>query len=273
MMSSANQWETFYDRHAPHYDRGAFTHHTASEVEFLLDVLALPAGARILDVGCGTGRHAVELASRGYRVVGLDISSGMLLQAVAKARAAGVDVEWVHMDAASYVAREPFDAVLCLCGSAFTMADLEANPAEHDSAVLRGIAGALKPAAPLVLTTPNGYRRIREITAEEVSSGMFDPATMVQLREDHFAIGGAEGQMRYKERLYILPELIALLAEHGLEVEHAWGGTAGRWGRRPLEMDEIEMMVVARRLPGDITNRTGTADVRPARPLTGTAQE
>ena len=129
------------------------------------------------------------------------------------------------------------------------MADLEADPAEHDGAVLRGIFGALKPAARLVLTTPNGYRRIREIAAEEVASGMFDPATMVQLRTDEFAVGGAAGPMRYKERLYILPELIALLSEHGLEVEHAWGGTAGRWGRRPLELDEIEMMVVARRAP------------------------
>lgn len=242
-----NQWEDFYDRHAPYYDRGAFTHHTVAEVDFLLDVLALPAGARILDVGCGTGRHAIELARRGYSVTGVDLSSGMLLQAIAKARAAGVTVEWVHGDAVSYVAREPVDAVLCLCGSAFTMADLDADPAEHDATVLRSITASLKPGAPFLLTTPNGYRRIREVTGEETAQGLFDPATMTQVRDDEFTIGGAAGRMRYKERLYILPELIALLAEHGLPVEHAWGGTAGRWGRRPLEMDEIEMMVVARR--------------------------
>ena len=46
-------------------------------------------------------------------------------------------------------------------------------------------------------------------------------------------------------------ELIALLAQHGLAVEHAWGGTAGRWARRPLELEEIEAMVVARRMSGD----------------------
>ena len=247
-MTAPNQWQAFYDRHAPHYDRGAFTHHTVAEVDFLLDVLALPVGARILDVGCGTGRHAIELAGRGYDLTGVDLSSGMLLQAFAKARAAGVNVEWVHGDASSYVAREPVDAVLCLCGSAFAMPDLEADPVEHDAAVLRCIAASLKPGAPLVLTTPNGYRRIREVTSEEVTAGTFDPATMVQVREDEFAIGGAEGRMRYKERLYILPELISLLADYGLVVEHAWGGTAGRWGRRPLEMDEIEVMVVARRV-------------------------
>lgn len=246
-MTTPNQWEAFYDRHAPYYDRGAFTHHTVAEVQFLLDVLGLPPGAHILDLGCGTGRHAIELARRGYSVTGVDLSSGMLLQAVAKARAAEVTVEWVHGDAVSYVAREPVDAVVCLCGSAFTMSDLSADPAEHDAAILRGIAASLKPGAQLVLTTPNGYRRIREVTDEEIASGLFDPATMTQVREDEFTIGGAAGRMRYKERLYILPELIGLLAEHGLVVEHAWGGTAGRWGRRPLEMDEIEMMVVARR--------------------------
>jgi len=247
-MTKRNQWEDFYDRHAPYYDRGAFTHHTVAEVDFLLDVLALPAGARILDVGCGTGRHAIELAARGYHVTGIDLSSGMLLQAITKARAVGVDVEWVHGDAASHVAREPVDAVLCLCGSAFTGADLNADPVEHDAAVLRGIAASLKPGAPLLLTTPNGYRRIREVTDEQIAAGAFDPASMVQVREDEFTIGGAEGRMRYRERLYILPELVALFAEHGMAVEHAWGGTAGRWGRRPLEMDEIEVMIVARRV-------------------------
>jgi hypothetical protein len=53
--------------------------------------------------------------------------------------------------------------------------------------------------------------------------------------------------MLYRERLYTLSELVSLLGQHGFETRHAWGGTAGRWGRRALEMDEIEMMVVATR--------------------------
>ena len=248
-MSSTNQWEAFYDRHAPYYDRGRFTHHTVAEVDFLLDVLGLPAGAAIADVGCGTGRHAIELATRGYRVTGIDISAQMLLQAMRKARAANVEVEWRHADAAASIPRGPFDAALCLCGSAFTMADFAAEPATHDAAILRNIAAALHPEAPFVLTTPNGYRRIREVSDADIAAGRFDPATMVQLREDDFAIGGAAGKMRYKERLYTLPELIALVTAHGFAVEHTWGGTAGRWGRRPLELDEIEVMVVARRAP------------------------
>jgi len=242
---TSNQWETFYDRHAPFYDRGAFTTHTVAEVDFLLDVLGLEPAAIVLDIGCGTGRHAIELARRGFRVTGVDLSAQMLLQAMAKARAESVTVEWVHADATTYAAREPVDAVLCLCGSAFTMADLAADPLAHDRAILANIHASLRPGGAFVLTTPNGYRRIREVADNDVTAGHFDPATMVQVRDDDFAIGGAEGRMRYKERLYILPELIGLLESSGFVVDHAWGGTAGRWGRRSLELDEIEVMVVA----------------------------
>ncbi len=243
-MANANQWEDFYDRHAPYYDRGAFTHHTASEVAFLDDLLQMPPGSRILDLGCGTGRHSIALAERGYRVTGIDLSEGMLTEARGKSRAAGVEVEWGQADATMYVAEEPFDAVLCLCGSAFTMVDLEGDAEAHDRAILENVAASLRPGGAFVLTTPNGYRRIREV--EEDDPG-FDPVTMTQVRVDDFTVGGASGPMRYKERLYIVPELVALLGETGFEVEHVWGGTAGRWGRRPLELDEIEMMVVARR--------------------------
>jgi SAM-dependent methyltransferase len=168
----------------------------------------------------------------------------MLEQARLKAAEQGVEVRWVHADATAYVAAAPYDAVLCLCGSAFTMPDLDADADAHDRAILANIAASLVPGGTFVLTTPNGYRRIREL---EPGDKGFDPATMTQVRVDDFTVRGAQGPMRYKERLYILPELIALLERSGFEVEHTWGGTAGRWGRRPLELDEIEVMVVSRR--------------------------
>lgn len=74
-MSTNNDWVTFFDAHSSIYDENIFTKNTLYEVDFLLEELQLSPGARILDIGCGTGRHSIELAKRGYRMTGLDRSS------------------------------------------------------------------------------------------------------------------------------------------------------------------------------------------------------
>ncbi len=84
--SDPKAWEEFFDAHAPLYDQNDFTQNTVGEVDFILDELSVPAGASILDVGCGTGRHSIELARRGYDVTGLDLSAQMLARAAASTR-------------------------------------------------------------------------------------------------------------------------------------------------------------------------------------------
>ena len=95
-MRKRNEWVEFFDGHAPVYMSNPFTRDTVKEADFLVEELNLPPRSRILDIGCGTGRHSIELARRGYQVTGVDISSGMLTEAKKRAEEAGVSVEWVH---------------------------------------------------------------------------------------------------------------------------------------------------------------------------------
>src|SRR3990170_3609765 len=144
-------WRAFFDGHAPSYMQNVFTRNTRAEVEFLVEELRLTTGDRVLDMGCGTGRHAVPLARRGCRMVGIDLSRGMLRQAQAAAKQASVAVDWVQADAALFVTPDRFDAAYCLCEGAFGLIGAGEDPLMHDAAIARNLARCLPPGARVVL--------------------------------------------------------------------------------------------------------------------------
>jgi len=239
-------WREFFDSYAPLYMNEVFTADSVREVELLVEVLGLPAGATILDVGCGTGRHAVELARHGYRVTGLDISAGMLAEAAKAAKEACVEIELVQADATAFSFARGFDAAACLCEGAFTLVGAD-DPFDHDLAILRNVLAALKPGAPFVLTASNGMRLIRSATPEQVEAGRFDPLTLSESYDMEWETPEGARSVPVRERGYVPSELRLLCRMAGFEVEHVWGGTAGSWGRRPVDLDEWEIMVVMRK--------------------------
>ncbi|GBF76920.1 SAM-dependent methyltransferase [Paenibacillus sp. 598K] len=240
-----NNWETFFDAHAPHYMSNGYTKNTVAEVDFLLTELTLLPGSEILDIGCGTGRHAIELAKRGYRVTGVDISAGMLAEAARQADEAQVHVDWVHSDATVYVPTKRFDAVLCLCEGAFGLVGRDEEPITHDMAILGVISDALKPCGRLILTTLNAYARVRSLTQEDVAAGRFDPVTMIEHAMTEWELPEGKQQVEVKERRYFPFELKTMMAQVGLLVTDVWGGTAGNWQRASINLDEIEIMLIA----------------------------
>ena len=247
-MTRRNEWEEFFDGHAAVYMDNSFTKNTLEEVEFVLEELSLPPGNSILDVGCGTGRHAVELARRGYQVTGVDISAGMLAEAEKAAREAEVEVELIHADATRFTSDKLFDAAICLCEGAFSLLGSEDDPIEHDLAILFNIHAALKPRARFILTTANACRLIRQATQEDVEKGRFDPLTMVEVFTVEWDTPQGKKSLLVRGRSYVPTELAMLFRQAGFEVEHIWGGTAGNWGRRKIQLDEMEVMVVARKV-------------------------
>ncbi len=246
-MTSSNQWEEFFDSHALYYMQNRFTKNTLVEVDFLLEVLEIAPEASILDMGCGTGRHAIELAKRGYKVTGVDISSGMLAEAEKAAREAKVAVEWIRSDATQFRATRQFDAAICLCEGAFGLLSTNEDPVEHDKAILRNISTALKPGRPFLLTTFNGIAKLRQISQEDVEQERFDPVSMIEESDQEMDLPEGKKTVHVKEHYYMPSELIWLFQQAGLAVEHVWGGTAGKWGRRKINLDEIEVMLVARK--------------------------
>jgi ubiquinone/menaquinone biosynthesis C-methylase UbiE len=240
------KWEQFFNGHAPLYMGNAFTKNTVAEVDFLVEELALRAGSSILDMGCGTGRHSVELAKRGYAVTGVDLSAGMLAEARKAAEAAGVAVEWVQCDATRFMAAQPFEAAVCLCEGAFGLINDPDEADTHDLAILRNIHAVLKPGAKFILTALNGFAAIRKFTQEEAANGRFDPLRLIETFPMEWETPEGKRAVTVCERRYLPQELRQMFTAAGFTVEAIWGGTAGKWGRRMLELDEVEMMVVGR---------------------------
>ncbi len=243
-LAEKSTWETFFDAHAPIYDDNVFVKNTVREVGFLLQEFSLPRGGSILDVGCGTGRHSIELAKRGFVVTGLDLSSGMLERAAAKA--AGVNVNWVHSDATRFSLPVIYDGAICLCEGAFGLLGQGDDPISQPLSILCNISRCLKAQAKAVFTVLNATAMLRRYTNKDVAEGRFDPLTMVESSE-HPPREGLPA-VAVRERAFTPTELILLLRLAGMCVLNIWGGTAGNWGRRTLDLDEIEIMIVAHKI-------------------------
>ncbi len=240
-----NPWKQFFDEHAPKYMQNVFTRNTIAEVDFLCEIMNLPAGGSILDIGCGTGRHAVELAGRGYQVTGVDLSSGMLAEARRVARAAGVTVRWIQCDATAFHADRLNHAAICLCEGAFGLLSHDDDPLCRDLEILRNIFDALRPGGMFVGTVLNALRMIRHHSQTDVAAGRFDPLTLTETNEVECDTANGKKPMTVRERGFTPPELHLMLRKVGFMVEQVWGGTAGNWGRRPVDLDEMEIMIVA----------------------------
>ncbi len=244
------EWADFFNREAAAYDDYGFTKNTLVEADFLVDVLGLQRGMAVLDIGCGTGRHAVELARRGYGVTGVDVSAGMLVEARRRAEGAGVDVRWIEADAQRFSLPDAFDAVICLCEGACGLLGTGDDPIGQPQAIIENAARAMKAGARCVFTVLNGFALARKYDQASVEDGLFDPLALTEQSE--CVVPGAEGGRVLRERGFVPTELVLLFGQAGIEVMDIWGGTAGSWGQRPVDLDEIEIMLVGTRRDGPV---------------------
>lgn len=247
MSTDSNPWQTFFDHHAPFYMQEVFTRNTSEEVRFLVDELSLPEGSHIVDVGCGTGRHAIALAALGFHVTGVDISGGMLGEARRAAEEAGVDVDWIQIDATEMHLAEPADAAICLCEGSFGLLACTHDAFTHERHILEAIHRSIKPGAKLILNAPNGLAKIRSATHEQVRNGVFDPLTLIETFQMEIKTRAGARKLQVHERGFVPSELRLLMEITGYDVQAIFGGTAGSWNREVVALDEVEIMAIALR--------------------------
>ena len=135
------QWyETLFENYAKKYDQEVFTQGTLGECDFIEKEIDHNKDIKILDIGCGTGRHAIELARRGYTVTGIDLSDSQLKRANEKALEAEVNVDFQKADARALSFNNEFDLVIMLCEGAFSLMETD----EMNFQILQNAEKALK---------------------------------------------------------------------------------------------------------------------------------
>ena len=132
---------------------------TIREVDFIEASLGLAKGARVLDVGCGYGRHAIELVQRSLAVTGLDLSLPLLIRAAEEAQRRELTVDFVHGDMRQMAFDRQFDGAYCMLTS-FGYFDDESN-----AKVAEALSRALKPGARLLLDVVNRDYVIADLPA------------------------------------------------------------------------------------------------------------
>lgn len=228
------------------YRRNAFAAGTDEEVAALRRLTGLGAGARLLDVGCGDGRHLRALAREGVVGTGVDVSPGLVEAGRRAARDEGVEVELLVGDARDLGAvlgprAGGFDVVWSLCQGAL------GTSARADPLVLDGLARAVAPGAVVVATVFHALFAVRHLAPGDA----FDPVHLT-----HHQVSEVRGPDHQRRRFdlwtsaYTAREAVRLVADAGLEVLSVRGVEPGAYGRRAdgeVALDDPELLLVARR--------------------------
>ncbi|HEX7507955.1 MAG TPA: class I SAM-dependent methyltransferase [Polyangia bacterium] len=203
---------------------------TEREVNFIREALSPPTGGEVLDVGCGYGRHALELAQQGLRLTGLDLSLPMLIRAADHAQKRGLAVNFVHADMREMTYNGQFDAAYCVLSS-FGYFDEETN-----LRVATAICRALKPGGRFLLDIMNRDYIVGDLPSrtwwegdgcvvlEEVDFNYH--TSRVLIRRSVVFGNGRQSEQEISLRAFSLHEVGKLLRQAGLRVLDVSGGLA-----------------------------------------------
>lgn len=247
------QWyQELFSNYAEKYESESFVHGTQGEVDFIEKEINYNKKIKILDIGCGTGRHAIELAKRGYSVIGVDLSEAMLKKAGENAANKGFDVDFRKADARNLPFEKEFDLAIMICEGAFPLMETD----EMNFEILKNAAKALKPGGKLIFTTLNGlyplFHSVKDFinsssTTQTNNDNNFDLMTF----RDHYQLeveddNGQKLVLDCNERYYVPSEIKWLLKSLNFNKIDIMAGKLGEFSRDSLlTTEDYEMLVIA----------------------------
>ena len=249
------QWyESLFENYATQYEKEVFTAGTIGECDFIEKEIKHDKQRRILDIGCGTGRHSVELAKRGYRITGIDLSEGQLAKAREKAKKENLTIDFRSGDARNLPFVNEFDVAIMICEGAFPLMETD----EMNFRILKGATDALKENGKLIFTTLNGlfplFHSVKDFIAVNTKKGgaistdnSFDLMTFRDHNITTFTDDdGKEMNLECNERYYVPSEITWMLKSLGYRSIDIFGARLGAFSRDDkLTTEDFEMLVVA----------------------------
>jgi ubiquinone/menaquinone biosynthesis C-methylase UbiE len=251
------QWyESLFENYAHKYDKECFVQGTIGECDFIEQEITQDRSLKILDVGCGTGRHAIELTKRGYSVTGVDLSENQIKRAREKAQEEGLTIDFQMQDARNLTFDGEFDLAIMLCEGGFSLMETD----EMNFEILKSAAKALKDKGKFIFTTLNGLfplfhsvNEFYESAKKEGQSQCKDCSFDLMTFRDHNTTvieddSGNKRELQCNERYYVPSEITWLLKTLGFKKIDIFGAKLGAFSRNDkLTIDDFEMLVVAER--------------------------
>ena len=247
-------YEALFENYGDKYDKEIFAQGTIGECDFIEQELNFNKSLKIIDVACGTGRHAIELTKRGYCVTGIDLSESLLKKAIEKAKALNLKIDFQKHDARNLPFNKEFDVAIMLCEGAFPLMETD----EMNFEILKNVTDALKDKCKFIFTTLNGLfpihnsvEKFHESMHEEgnatYSKNKFDLMTfrdynITTVVDDE----GNKKELECNERYYVPSEITWLLKTLGYRQIDIYAANLGAFSRSDkLTINDHEMLVIA----------------------------
>ncbi|BDZ69881.1 class I SAM-dependent methyltransferase [Methanobacterium petrolearium] len=246
------QWyEELFTNYVDKYEKESFTQGTMGEVDFIESEINHDKNCKILDVGCGTGRHTIELTKRGYSVTGVDLSQNMLEKARENASNAGFEIDFRQADARDLPFKGEFDLVIMLCEGGFPLMETD----QMNFQILESAARSLNDKGKLIFTTLNGlfplFHSVKDFinanSKSQTNSGnTFD---LMTFRDKYrFETEDDDGNkliLNCNERYYVPSEITWLLKSLGFNEIGIYGCKLGEFSKNDvLTVEDYEMLVI-----------------------------